>query len=508
MKNITYASNSTKPRVTTGKTPIAITEKTEPITTKLLVSFAVAVALLIGISLYSSASNTALDTDSALTLSIFVLAIWAWIFSPLSDTYVSLATMLLLVLSGVLDSDQMVESLGTSSIWLLVAAFILAQAITASGLTQRLTAWLITRARSTRSLMHLLNISLFITAFLVPSTSGRAALALPIFLELTKVLSEHRELIKALSLLIPATILLSAISSYIGAGAHLITDEILGAADYEQFGFLRWLLLGAGLGLIASVVCTELVHALFLSRESRTSTLHISYEDLEEESDTPLRGVLTVGEQKVLVTMAIVVALWVTDSLHGLEAVTVAWLGALAVSSPKFGNVNLTDGIKKAPWTLLLFMAATLALGTALQETGTATWLAESLFAPAQSLGDYAGIGFLVLVILISTAAHLVIQSRSARSAVLVPLIITAAVPLGVNPAAAAFISTAAAGFCHTMTSSAKPVALFSDVKDVPTYDSADLLKLSMWLAPAHIVTLLVFTFLVWPLQGLQLFMH
>jgi hypothetical protein len=43
---------------------------------------------------------------------------------------------------------------------------------------------------------------------------------------------------------------------------------------------------------------------------------------------------------------------------------------------------------------------------------------------------------------------------------VLVSLVVPAAIALGLSPVAVAFTSTAAAGFCHPLTSSAKPVAM------------------------------------------------
>jgi solute carrier family 13 (sodium-dependent dicarboxylate transporter), member 2/3/5 len=103
------------------------------------------------------------------------------------------------------------------------------------------------------------------------------------------------------------------------------------------------------------------------------------------------------------------------------------------------------------------------------------------------------------VVVAVSTAAHLAIGSRSARSSVLVPLVIPVAVAAGVDPVLAAFASTAAAGFCHTMTSSAKPVAMFADIDGVPTYSRRDLLVLSAALAPPHVVVVTTFAVAVWP---------
>jgi solute carrier family 13 (sodium-dependent dicarboxylate transporter), member 2/3/5 len=96
-----------------------------------------------------------------------------------------------------------------------------------------------------------------------------------------------------------------------------------------------------------------------------------------------------------------------------------------------------------------------------------------------------------------------VINSRTARASVLIPLVVLVATSLGHDPAALAFVSTAAAGFCLTLTVSAKPVLMFSRL-DRPTYEPRDLLRLSRVLLPLHLALLLAFAFLVWPLLGLQ----
>ncbi|MDO4252892.1 MAG: SLC13 family permease [Rothia sp. (in: high G+C Gram-positive bacteria)] len=470
------------------------------ISTSVILSALVA-TVLIGLVCWAGLSSSTLQVAGALTLSIFIIAIWAWIFTPLPDTYVALAAAVLLVLTGVSELETLTRSLGNSTIWLLVAAVVMAQGVSQSGLATRWTAHIISRAQSSRSLFYSLTLALFLTAFLIPSTSGRAALALPIFTALAKVLAERDNLVKALSILIPSVVLLSAVSSYIGAGAHLITDEILGGAGYETIGFLRWMLLGSGLGLLASLMCTELVLRLFLSAQERSHKLTLEAEDLLSKDHR-----MSQEEKNVLLVLAVVVTAWCTEPLHGMDTVLVALLGALAMTAPQVSGVSLGAGLKKAPWPLLVFMAATLALGSALVDSGAAAWLGKALFSPLAAGGHSAGYLFIAVITAISTAAHLVIQSRSARSAVLVPLIMSAALPLGVNPVAAAFVSTAAAGFCHTLTSSAKPVALFSHIENAPVYGAKDLLKLSAWLAPLHGILVLIFAFIIWPLLGLHLF--
>ena len=201
-----------------------------------------------------------------------------------------------------------------------------------------------------------------------------------------------------------------------------------------------------------------------------------------------------------------VIVLWCMEPVHSIHPAVIALAGGLAMSSTSLGVVSLGKALKSVPWSLLIFMAATLALGSALASSGAAAWAAEGMLGPIRSAGKAASVTFVVVIVFISTAAHLVIQSRSARSAVLIPLVVSLAPEVGVSAMAAAYASTAAAGFCHTMSSSAKPMALFARVEDAPTYSAQDLLRLSLWLALLSVVLVLLFAFVVWPLSGMPLF--
>lgn len=453
---------------------------------------AVALFLLVG--------GTGLPADGKATLLVFAVAVAAWVFTGLDDTYVALSAALLLVLLGVLGGDELFGALGGDTIWLLIAAFVLAAGVGATGLPARVAVGLVARARSVRQLAHLVTVALVLTAFAVPATSGRAALVLPVFLALAKGLADRPRVVRALSLLFPTVILLSAVATLIGAGAHLITSHLLLTATGAGIGFGQWLLLGLPLAVISSHAAAEVVLLLFTRRSDRVRRLRVDADRLGRLANAPRSGHLEPAERRALIVLGLASAAWICEPWHGVPAAVVALAAALVITSPKLGTVALGPALAGVPWSLLLFMAATAALGTALTGSGAAAWLT----------GNMAGLGggdlvFLAAVVGVSTAAHLLVQSRSARSSVLVPVLIPLAAALGLNPAAVAFVSTAAAGFCHTMPSSAKPVAIFAAVPGTATYIRSDLLKLSALLAPLNAALVLGFALVVWPHLGLPL---
>jgi anion transporter len=441
-----------------------------------------------------------LSTDGKLTLLVFALAVGAWMFTGLDDTFVALAAALALVLAGALRGDELFGALGGTTIWLLIAAFVLAAGIGATGLPARVAVAVVGRARGVRQLVHLVTAAVILTAFAVPATSGRAALALPVFLALAKGLAGRPRVVRALSLLFPTVILLSAIATLLGAGAHLITSHLLLTATGAGIGFGQWLLLGLPLAVVSSHLAAELVLLLCTRRTDRSGPLWIDRESLAHLTNAP-RGPLTPAERRALAVLAAASAAWLTEPWHGVPAAVVALAAALVITSPRVGTVGLNPALAGVPWSLLVFMAATAALGTALTGSGAATWLA----------GSMTGFGgpdvvFLAAVVVVSTVAHLAVQSRSARSSVLIPIVIPLATGFGMDPAAVAFASTAAAGFCHTLPSSAKPVAIFAGTPPgVPTYTKTDLLRLSAFLAPLSAGLVLVFALTVWPHLGLSL---
>ncbi|TQE15693.1 SLC13 family permease [Streptomyces ipomoeae] len=440
-----------------------------------------------------------LSGEARLTLGVFALATAAWIGTPIDDTYIALGAGLALTVTGVISNDTLFGTLGDSTVWLLICAFVLAAAVTRTGLAGRAAAFLVSGARTVRQLAHLTTAALVVTAFAVPATSGRAALALPVFLALAKALADRKRLVVMLALLFPTVILLSAVATLIGAGAHLITVSVLWEATGDRIGFTEWLLLGLPLAIASSHLAAETVLLTTTRRADRRGAVRITVEDIQRHSEQPVTGPWSPAESRCALLLGTVVVLWCSEPLHRVSPAVVALIGAVVASSPALGTVRLKDALKTVPWSMLLFMAATMAMGVALSDSGAAKWLVSGLPAGVTPMV------FLVVVVVISTAAHLVLQSRSARSSVLVPLVVAAAVGAGVNPVAAALASTAAAGFCHTLPASAKPVALFADIPGTPTYTPRDLLRLSAVLAPLTAALVVLFAVAVWPLLGVSL---
>ncbi len=182
-----------------------------------------------------------LGFEARVSLLVFGVAIIAWTVLRMPDAPVAIGAALAIVLSGAAPASALFATLGHPMIWLLVAAFLMAAALKKSGVAERAALRAVSRIGSVRALFYALTLIIVLTAFLVPSTSGRAALLLPVFVGVTAALKNER-ITRALALLFPTAILLSACASLIGAGAHLVAVEFMAGLGTE-INFLRWLAL-------------------------------------------------------------------------------------------------------------------------------------------------------------------------------------------------------------------------------------------------------------------------
>ncbi len=434
------------------------------------------------------------------SLAVFALAVIAWTVLRWAETPVALVSCLALIALGVVPPQALYASLGNSMIWLLIGAFVIAAALQLSGLAERWALQAVAGARTAPRLLMRLTWVIIATAFIVPSTSGRAALLLPVFLVLARAVGDAR-IVRAMALLFPSVILLSAAASLLGAGAHLVAVDFMQRLGHPAPSFTTWAAWAAPFAVLSSLAATALISRTCLDRETRQRLLQLPSPEYQR---------LDTGQRGVLLVTALTVVTWATSGIHGVDVALVTVAAAVAITCKPLTGIDMKAALKKIEWNLLLFLAATLVLGEALLHSGAAQALTASLLnvLPLHRLGDG---GVLALAVLIALLSHLLITSRTARALVLLP---TVALPLaagGLNPALLIFVCVLGSGFCQTLSISAKPVTMFARAElapelteGQPCFDAA-LLRLSLTLMPAVALLLWLFSAYIWPLQGLAL---
>lgn len=430
-----------------------------------------------------------LEVGARVALIVTALSVIGWTLTKIPESLVALGAAMALVLTGTVGEDRLFATLGSDLVWLLLAAFLIAAVIRDAGLAERMVAPLTARRPRFVAFAFALAAGIAATALILPSTSGRAALLLPVFLALLPLLPDAR-LARALALIFPTVILLSAGGSLIGAGAHLIAVEAIAASGAPRLGYLGWLMLGGPLAVLASAVGVGLILWLFVPRGLWAQRMAAA---------APL-GPRTAQQTRILLVIAALVALWLTEALHGLGMSLVAMLGALVLLTRPFGTRKTKDMFRAVDLELILYMAATMLIAQAMTETGADRWLATQAVAALPAALLASGPGVAVALSGIAVLAHLVIASRSARAAILIPAVALPLAGLGHDTTLMILIAVMGTGFCQTLMSSAKPVAIFG-LRDEAGFTQADLLRLAGPLGMAKVGLLVGFALFVWPQQ-------
>lgn len=466
----------------------------QPGRTRRIVGFAGPAALL-GLLAIAVALPDGLAEPARLALFAFGGAVILWIGSALGTTFVAMGALLFLVAGRAVPEKALFGMLDSEVVWLLVGTFIIGAAFERTGLSGRIAAAIGRGAGSVGGLCWRLTAGIIPLAFVIPSTSGRAALLLPLFRGLAEEADEER-VSRVLALLIPGVILISTAGSLVGAGSHLIANDLLQHVSGRRIGFGAWMLYGLPFAAGASALFCFVVTRMFLDRELRRRPLRP-----ERDAKPPA---LSGAEWRTIAVSALMIGGWVTDGMHPLGIAAVAMLGSFVLCVPGIGVLPWKEAVAAVDWNLILFVGAALALGNALISTGAADWVVRHLIRASGLRSTGSPLLVLGALLLVSLSAHLYFTSHTARTAALLPPLLLLGHSLDLGLDALAFVATVGMDYSLTFPVSSKALLLFEDGAG-RCWEPVDLLRLSAVMLPLYALLMVACYLGYWAPLGLSL---
>lgn len=442
------------------ETSVKIAKKKSPFELKMKF-FGLPLALFIFVLIYMMPTPIGLSYAGKMALAIFLTALTLWITESIPNYAVSLLVIVALPLSGAWNEEQAMGVLGYEVIWLTFAAFIIASGMEKSGLAKRMALSLIAKfGKSANSIMALLIVANFLIAFVVPSTTARAAMMFPIVLLVVeafevnindpknnfgKLLALHG--IQANNLSTAAIV--TATSSQI-----LAIGFIKDLTDYDV-SWTQWFIASAPVTILTLVAMYFIGKMLFkLPKTDDNKPLKLDLTKIKEEHAK--MGKMTTDEKKALGIFLVTLSLWALDGLQlklfgfQLSLVMVAILSAALFFLPYVGILKWKEA--KISWNLLVFACGAYAGGVALDETGLAAWGLNKIFAKI-GIENMSFIALFAVIMFIASFSHFIFTSKTVRTIILIPTIIGIANATGFNPIALAL----PAAFCIADTITLPP---------------------------------------------------
>ncbi|MBQ8607795.1 MAG: SLC13/DASS family transporter [Bacteroidaceae bacterium] len=375
-------------------------------------------------------------------IAIFALATLMWILEPIPAwTTSTIAVVLLLftcsnsslwLFSDGISAEELGKPIKYVSIlhcyadpiiMLFIGGFILAIAATKTGLDSML-ARVMLKPFGTQSrfvLLGFLVVTAIFSMFL--SNTATAAMMLTFLTPVLRSLPADGKGKTALALAIPVAANIGGMGTPIGTPPNAIALKYLNDPDGLNLGigFGEWMAFMIPFTLLVMFLAWLLLLKLFPFKQK---TIQL---DIQGEAKKDWRSIV------VYITFAITVFLWVTDKFTGVNSNVVAMLPVGVFCA--IGVITKRD-LEEISWSVLWMVAGGFALGVALNETGLASHMIESIpFDTWPPMLMIVGSGLICYAM-----ANFI--SHTATAALLVPILAVAGMSMQENLASIGGVST------------------------------------------------------------------
>ncbi len=431
------------------------------------------------------------------TLAIFVSVIGGMVLQPLPSSALVLLGLTALVANGL----PMREALGgfaEPSVWLVLAAMLIARAMLDCGLARRI-ALLFVRAfgRTSLGISYALLASDVTLATGVPSITARSAgMLLPVARSIAELFDSRPGptagrlggfLMASLyqgSAVACAMFLTGQASNILGAN---LAARLVGV-DVTWSG---WFAAALVPGLVSCAVVPWVVH-----RTLRPEVIRTPEAPRFAADELTRLGPLSRREIVTLLVFAGVGLLWITSAWHRLDVTYVAFLGiaVLLVSGAMPWEMATSE---RAAWDVFVWYGGLLRMSEVLNATGATTFFAESV----GSL--FAGVPWVLVllgILLVYFYAHYFFASITAHVLAMFPPFVVLLVGIGVPPGLAVYsllcLANLPAGLTHYGTTTG-PIVFGTGYVSL-----RDWWRVGFRVSVANIAVWLTFGFAWWKVLG------
>lgn len=400
----------------------------------------ITIALLVFALIYTMDTPVQMTLQGKSSLAVFGMVFVLWVTQAVPTYAAALLAIVVLVFTGGWTQKDTLAVFGQDVIWLMLSAFIITSGMEKSGFARRMALFIVSRFGTTaRRALIALGVVNLLLAFVVPSTTARAAMLLPICMMVLKVYQAEpgksnfgkQLMIQEIHFNnISTSGILTATAPQILAVGYILS---MAQVDVTWGDWFKASMPIAILTLAASVVIGNLLF------KSEVTMPPAAQGDGSASLKQQLKdmGPITKNEIKALVIFALTIFLWSTDGHHlqifgfQISLVMVAILASALFFLPYVGILNWKE--TKIPWDLMVFSAGAYAVGLSLDASGAASFLLNTVFDKfnLQSVGTFT---LYMIVMFVASFSHLVFTSKNVRVVILIPAIIILANNLGVNP--------------------------------------------------------------------------
>ena len=385
-------------------------------------------------------------------LGIFLGTILALILQPLPTGSVALIGMTLAMLTKTETPAKALAGFANSTVWLIVAAFFIAEGFLLTGLGRRIALMFVTRlGRSTLGLSYGMALTDLILAPATPSNTARCGgVVYPVVASLNHLEESYPEPEESRKRL-GAYLTLTALQVNTVTSAMFLTAMAGNPVAREAAGKLgieiswgRWALAAIVPGIVSLIAIPWVMSKIYPPTVTKTPEAPQLARDQLRET-----GPMSAKEWVMAGTFVLLLVLWCLGDQLGIDATTAAFTGiALLLVTGVLGWKDLADNT--SAWSTLVFFGVLVGMAAELNALKVISWIGDSVAGSVDSLHWLAAFAILTLVYFYS---HYLFASNTAHIVAMYAVFVGAAVTTGAPPLFAAlvfgFIGNPFGGLAH-----------------------------------------------------------
>ncbi len=420
-------------------------------------------------------------------LAIFVATIFGLILTPLPMGAVVIIGVMMTALTGVLKVGQSLSGFANSTVWLIVAAFIIARGFISTGLGSRIAyVFIRTFGRKTLGLGYAIVASELVLSPATPSNTARAGgIIYPIVRALSATFgSEPGESARKIGAYLmkmeyQATVITSAMFMTAMAPNPLIAELAKKTANIS-ISWGMWALAAIVPGIVSLIVVPYVLYKIYPPEIKATpEAAAMAARELDK------MGPMKRNEKVMLVVFFLILALWVTGEWNKIDATVVALIGIGVMLIT--GVIRWNDVLQeKGAWDALIWFGGLVMMASHLNSLGFMKWFATTV---GSSLTGWSWFPALIVLMLVYFYSHYGFASTTAHVTAMFPAFLAVAVAVNVPPYLAAltmgFFSALNAGITHYGTGPA-PIYFNAGYLDQKTWWKLGLLvsfiNIAIWM--------------------------
>lgn len=389
------------------------------------------IALLISVLFYViflqlNIPDLSMNGKKAIAFTIIIVFLLLGDFLPL--LLISLLIVIVMPILGIVPQPEVFSNFASGPVFFVIGVFILAEGFTQTGVGYRLSLYVsgLFGNKPQNVVLSYMLMSGLVSSVLadIPTAIIFGVLALEILKE-NNCKPGSSNFGKMLMIGVPMGATIGGIGTPAGGVVNVLTIDLIQQYLGIEISFMQWTIVCFPFAFIVLMVAWFVLCKIYKPEITEVKGL-----DNIKEKRVEL-GPMSSREKKYLLIFAIMLILWLTQTLHGLTLWAIAIFGSTLFFLPGIDVLKWKEVKGTLNFDIAFLIGAMNVIAYSITSSDAAEWFASLTLGSA---GDMSTVAMLFIVSAIGILAHYILPASSAEVMVLTPVVCMIGQQAGVSP--------------------------------------------------------------------------